>query len=335
MDNPLDTYNNKSDTKSFWARPEGKVGMIALGGIGVATIFALPGIAWFTGMLAKIAGNLLLTGLAATGLFVLIYVLTNPRFQTLMKYMFKATMWHATNVFVSLDPVAILKGYTEDLMDHVKNIDKQLIKLQGQIIVLKEVIFKNEKNADRSLGRAQAALKQGAKGTVRVEGRQADRLTLENKDLQTWLTKLEKMTGVLQRIREFAELRRIDIEYEVDSAIRKRELGKSVGSAIRSAMAILSGGEGKELYDAAMERIEQEYSQEMGTLVQFLNSTGDLLQGMDIEDEAVYQKTIGMIDELEAQSMKMIETPKPSHEGLIIDIKPNSSFATIARDKIK
>jgi hypothetical protein len=331
--NPIESYNNNG-TKTFWQRPEGKTGTVVLAGLGAAGAYLLYKILPFVITLLQNAIHATILGVV---LFVLMYIITNKRFQTLAKYLFKTIMWHFTNFWVALDPVAILRGYVEELRGHIANIQKQLQKLQGEIERIKDLISENERNVNHSLTTAKAAQKRGEQGVVRVQGRQAQRLSNENHDLNEWLRKLEKMYNVLFKIREFSEIRMLDIENEVASAERRRRAGKMAGSAIRSAMAILNGGEGKELYDAAMERIQMEYSQEMGTLVDFLQSTGDMLKSMDIEDDVAYEKTIQMIDGWEQQGIKVLEAPKPvfGMEQQIQEQIKISSFASLAKETIQ
>lgn len=331
--NPIESYNSNG-TKSFWQRPEGKTGTVVLAGLGVGAAMLLYKLLPFVITLLQNAIHATVLGVV---LFVLLYIITNKRFQTLAKYLFKTIMWHFTNFWIALDPVAILRGYVDELKGHIENIQKQLRKLQGEIERIKELISENERNVNQSLNTAKAAHKRGEAGVVRVQGRQAQRLSNENHDLNEWLRKLEKMYNVLFKIREFSEIRMLDIQNEVESAERRRRAGKMAGSAIRSAMAILNGGEGKELYDAAMERIQMEYSQEMGTLVDFLQSTGDMIKSMDIEDDVAYENTIKMIDGWEEQGMKVLEAPKPVFDirsSVSETIVPSSSFASLAKETL-
>jgi hypothetical protein len=330
----LATYSNSTGTtKSFWSRAEGKVGMLFLAGLGGIGLFGISKILpWIITLLSN---AITATALAAS-LFAIYLVLSNKKVHMLVSWMFKSVMWHATDMFVDLDPVAIMRGYVEVLRKHIRNIDEQLGKLRGHIDRLRRQISTNEKGINESLTTAKAAQKRNDRGVLQVEGRQAARLTDENKDLGGLLTKLENTYNVMNRIREHASVKERDIEFEVDSAIRRRDAFKTVGSALASAKAIFKGGEGKELYDSALEKMQERYSQEVGNLEDFLISTKDMMSAMEIQGDVASENILSMIDNLDQKSTLMLDGPKVQTPVMDADfsvkepVAARSSFSDVA-----
>ncbi len=121
--------------KSFWEKPEGTTGMLfgtglVLGG-GYLLYKALPYLI-----------TLLENTLYAAGLFIgvgaLLYVLLDPKFRTLIWYIYKSIMRSVTGMFVQIDPIGILESYIDSLKDNLHKMDKQIGALRGQMRKLKD-----------------------------------------------------------------------------------------------------------------------------------------------------------------------------------------------------
>jgi hypothetical protein len=120
--------------KSFWKRPEGVTGAVFLTAI-------LGGLGYFIATNADIIAGLfantvtLVATLAVLG--AVIYMILDPKMRNLVWYMYKSVMRSITGMFVQIDPIGILKSYTDDLGDNLGKMNKQIGKLKGQMHNLK------------------------------------------------------------------------------------------------------------------------------------------------------------------------------------------------------
>ena len=96
--------DNEFKPKTFWERPEGTTGMVAIGLVILGLAVAGPALlALFNTMIALIGAGITMVVLGSI-LFGLIMIVTNKKFQTLMSYMFKSAMRKITGAFVEIDP---------------------------------------------------------------------------------------------------------------------------------------------------------------------------------------------------------------------------------------
>lgn len=319
----MDSLNIQQQAKSFWKRPEGKVGIAFL--VGMFAFSGLGLVANLTAIIAAITLNIFTAGASLVGLVLLWLVITSPRVHNLLSYMFRGAMWHATNFFVDLDPVMILKGYVSKLKDHIENYDEQLGKLRGYIVELKNELTRNAAAIQENLGMASAAQTRENSGAFRLHGQQVTRLKKETAQMQAWLSKLESMYAVMSKIREHANLKMKDIDFEVASALKMRKTSKVMGSAISSAIAIIKGGQASEMYDAAHEKIQQDYALEVGRFEDFLASTSDLMSSIDLRGDVETESVMQMLNDWEQKSTLMIEGPKLERNVMDIPFKEKSS----------
>jgi hypothetical protein len=294
--------------KSFWSRPEGRVGAgfaVVLGVALLAGVYRLlPLAANFISRAADLTAQIWRLLALGVPLVLVIMLLLNPKFHLLVSYMFKSVMWHLTNAFVDLDPVAIIRGYLSTLQKYIEDMSKQMSILNGHIQKLTEKISKYKEDRDKYLGQVQAGSKDMDKyrGQVLVAGKQVDRLEATERELEALRQKLQNAYEVLTRVREISQIKYADMNNAVNVEIDKRDAYKAVGGVLRSAMKILKGGEGKELYDMSMEKLVNDYTLEMGHLEDFLQETQTMFVSLDLEDEASAQRTLARIAQWEKES---------------------------------
>ena len=150
--------NEKFKSKSFWSRPEGTTGALFLLGI-----FGALGYVLFT-YSAQILTIISTTiGLVASLLVLgaIIYMVLDPKMRTLVSYMYKSVMRWITGVFVTIDPIGILKNYIDDLKDNLKKMSNQIGSLKGQMRRLKTIVEENNKEIEKNMLIARKAKEMG------------------------------------------------------------------------------------------------------------------------------------------------------------------------------
>ena len=106
----LNSGSGMDKPKGFWSKPEGVTGTFVLGGLliggGLILYKYLPYLISLTSNLVYLAGMLLVLG-------AIIYMVLDPRMRTLIGYMYKSIMRWITGIFVTIDPIGILKNYID------------------------------------------------------------------------------------------------------------------------------------------------------------------------------------------------------------------------------
>ena len=134
----ISDFNSKP--KSFWKKPEGITGTIFLlagiAGAGFLLVNFLPAILVFVKTLLGTIVTILAIG-------VILYIALDPKARSLLGYMYKSVMRWITGIFVTIDPIGILKNYVDDLQDNLQKMSKQIGNLRGQMRKLKTLMEDN------------------------------------------------------------------------------------------------------------------------------------------------------------------------------------------------
>lgn len=283
--------NNQAKTKSFWERPEGTTGMVAIG-LGVVGLWfggnAILGL--FNTAVAIVGQAITLTILGAI-LFALIMILTNARFQTLISYGFKSVMRKITGAFVEIDPIGIMKSYIEDLRVKREVMNTSIAKLKGQMTICENQVSLNEKEYRKQMDVMKVANERGNQSAVTVASRQAMRMEEQNKEtLLPILAQIRVHHQLLSKYWEVTGTVIDDLTNEVKARELQRKMMHESHSAMSMAKKILQGGtDQRELFDQAMEHVVNDYGMKMGDIENFINNSKSFVEGLDIQN-GVYEE---------------------------------------------
>lgn len=298
---------SKLGEKSFFARPEGKTGMVVMAagfGAGAFTLYH------FLPFLITLLENTLYAGLLGGALVVLSSPIWSTKVRTLTSYMFRSAMRKITGFFITIDPIGIMKNYIEDLQKNLSKMERQIANLRGQIQKLKDIIAKNKEKADHSLEIASVAKRTNNKAALTVNARQASRLGNSNEQLKALLTKLETLYKILLKLKDVSKLTVEDITNEVQVQEEKHEAMKASYGAFTSAMNILKGnGDQKALYEQAMEHVANDYAMKVGEIEDFMISSEGFLASVDLDNMVFEQNALKQLEELERKSDGLFGTP--------------------------
>lgn len=287
--------------KTFWQRPEGKVGMAAIG----LGIFGLTGLAptllTFMQTMVAIVGNAIVFTALAVVLFCILYVLTNKKFQTLVSYMFKSAMRKITGAFVEIDPIGIMRSYISDLSKKREVLGDNRDKVRGQLNVLERQIRDNSSKIETAMSIASVAQREGKTNQVTVQGRQALRLEKLNREsFEPMKRQLEIHLRALNKYYEVTGTVIEDLRNEVDAREMERKMILASHSAIKAAKAILAGGtDEKELFDQAMEFVVEDYGMKLGEIESFIENSKGFVDGLDMQNLAFDAETLKRLQEWE------------------------------------
>lgn len=289
--------------KSFWERPEGTTGMLALAAGGGALWFAAPAILAFVTTLTAIVGQTIMLVILGVILFALFSLITNKKVRTLVSYMFKSAMRKVTGVFVEIDPIGIMKSYVEELQNKRETMGVSRDKLMGQIRVLERKINATNDKFETAMSIAAKASKEGNTGTFRVHANQAGRMEKLNKTSYVpMLTQLQVHLRALNKFYDVTGTVISDLANEVEAREEERKVILDSHSAMMAAKQILNGGtDSRELFDQAMEYVVEDYGMKMGEIDSFLESSKSFVDGLDMQNGVYEDAALKRIQEWEAK----------------------------------
>jgi predicted nucleic acid-binding Zn-ribbon protein len=290
--------------KSFWKRPEGATGAVFMAAIagGIAFLIATNADA-IAGLFASTIT--LVATLAVLG--AVIYMILDPRMRNLIWYMYKSVMRSITGMFVQIDPIGILKSYTDDLGDNLGKMNKQIGKLKGQMHKLKELIVNNQKEIKNNLTQASKAREVNKKNIMILKSRKAGRLKESNMRLEDLYKKMEVLYRVLSKMYENSEILLEDVKDQVMVKEQEYKAIKASASAMKSAASVISGNPDKRaMFDMAMEAVADDVSNKVGEMERFMEMSSNFMDSVDLQNGVFEEEGLNMLEKWEKEGVSRI-----------------------------
>lgn len=299
----IDT-DTKAKPKSFWKRPEGKLGLIVILGLVVLlVIYAVPIFAFIQSLLASLITTIALFVV----LGIILYVILDPKVRNLIWYMYKSFMRWITGIFVQLDPIKILESYVEYLYKNLREMNGHISRLKGQISKMENIINQNKKEMEQTLRIAEQAKKQGNKELVAINTRQFGRLKETNEKYNVLLTKMNLLYRVLTKIHKNSGYLIKDTENEV--RMRKQEASaiKAGHSAMKRAMSIINGDPDKKMiFDMANEALVEDIHNKIGEMERFIEISGSFIDSIDLQNAVYEQEGLELLEKMEKEGVSFL-----------------------------
>ncbi len=305
-------------SKSFWSRPEGVLGAIILTAIivggGYLIISNLAALTAFMGNVLGLAVTVLAIG-------VLLYMVIDPKMRNLISYMYKSMMRKITSIFVTIDPIGILKNYIEDMQTNLGNLDNQISNLMGQIRKIKSLWTKNEEDIRVNLLRAKKAKELGDEKNTLLSSRKAARLKDVNEKYAVLLKKMDILKRLLKKMYDNSEILLEDTKDQVKVKEEERKAIRTSHTAMKSAMNILRGNKDKRMmFDEAVEYIADDIANKVGEMERMMELSSNFMESIDLENAQFEDKGLQMLEEFEKQStLLMLDPPKASANEFSLD----------------
>ncbi len=291
--------------KTFWQKPEGVTGAIFL-----LALLAGGGylIATFGSVLLGFAGNVLYLSFMLMGLAAIVYMVLDPKTRAMVGYMYKSVMRAITGLFVTIDPIGILKNYVDDLQDNLRKMSSQIGKLKGQMRNLQGIMEGNSKEIEKSLQLASVAQKQGKQQQVILSTRKAARLKESNGKYKKLHSKMEIMHRILGKMYQNSEILLEDTKDQVQLKEQEYKAIKASHSAMKSAMSVISGDPDKRaMFDQALEHIADDVAGKVGEMEQFMDMSANVMSSIDLQNGVFEEQGMKMLEEMEKQSSLLLE----------------------------
>lgn len=298
-DNP-----NSAKDKSFWSKPEGKTGALFL--IGIAGLLIWLGVSFgglIAGAMAYTLGKVAIFGT----LGLLLYMGLDGRTRNLFSYMYQSVMRKITSIFVTIDPMGILKNYISDLEKNLKKMGKQIGNLKGQMRNLKTQVTTNNKEIEQNLAIARKAKQMGNEKQMVLSSRKAARLKETNSKYVTLHGKLAVLYRVLTKMYSNSEILLEDTKDQVRVKDQERKAIRASHSAMKSAMSIIKGDPDKRaMFDQAMQGIADDVANKVGEMERFMELSSDFMNSIDLQEGIFEEKGMRMLEEYEQKSTLLL-----------------------------
>ncbi len=314
--------------KSFWRRPEGKVGAFFLiAGAAVVAIYHVPIFAFIKSLLT---GTISTIALGAVVL-ALLYMIFDKRVRNLIWYMYKSFMRWLTGLFVQIDPIKILENYVDYLKKNMRKMDMHITQLKGQISQLKTIILKNRREMEHSIKLAEQAKIQGKKELITINTRQYGRLKETNERYQKLLDKMLVLYKVLNKIHINSGYLIQDTENDV--RMRKQELKaiRTSHSAMKRAMSVIQGDPDKRLiFDMATETVVEDIHNKIGEMERFIEISGSFIDSIDLQNGIYEKEGLEILEKFEKEGSSFL-FGEPKEEDLLKIKKEEEGLADLEK----
>jgi hypothetical protein len=288
----------QTSPKSFLARPEGKVGLVvslaAVAAAGYALFIVLP-------VLITLVTNVLYLAFLCGVAGLLIYLCADGRVRAFAVYLYKSFFRLLTGFFVEIDPIGILRHHSAELREKLAAMRVQLGNLNGQIRRVERLMAENTELRDHALALAHTGQRDPAHvDASRLQARHAIKLEDSNARLGAMQAQMQTLFRMLKKLSDTSELVLEDMQTTVDIKTRERNSIKAAYSAYRGALSILQGqSEGRELYDRAMEFLNDDYAKKLGEIELFMDFSAGVIEAADLERLAYDARATERLEEWE------------------------------------
>lgn len=302
---------NKSSS-DFWKKPEGKVGLLFLGGLAAGLTILLGSILPVIVALTQdvLSLSILLIVLASLGYFFM-----DSRIRTLVGYFFKTSMKKITGLFIKVDPIGVLKNHVQDLKKKLADMNRQLNKLRGQMHRLNEIIITNKRNIENNLELASKAKEEQQQSVMILKSRKAGRLQESNVKLEDLYKKMEVLYRVLTKMHENSYILMEDVKDQVMVKEQEQKAIHTSHSAMQSAMSIIKGNPDKRvLFDNAMDAVAEDVSEKVNEMERFMDMSAHFMDSLDLQNGIFEEKGLEMLARWEKESTSLILGEKGKEE---------------------
>jgi hypothetical protein len=306
---PLLPADAGATLKSFWSKREGKVALVFLGILGIATAFNAVAIMNY---ILTLTTDLLHLSILAAELLVVCWVLFSKR----SHWMFRVIMRKFTGIFISVYPIEILRDHILQMKKRKAQFDQQIANVAGQMRILKDRISANTKDGIKSLKEAEFAKQQALKGhdgdaetlrmnlQMRSSAAHAGRLKEANVGYQGLLDKTQKVYDLLSKWSIHIDYLIEDTTDTADQAeVQYKTVNAAYGALDKAKKLIVGDTDENDTYDQTMQFLADDAGRKLGEIDDFERVATGFVDKMDVETGAVQQDAL---DALEVYEQKVL-----------------------------
>ncbi len=282
--------------KGFFERPEGTTGMIFIFLGFIAFLFAGN---YLWPLIIKVFEDTLYAAFLGGTIITLIALVMNPKVRALGSALFKSAMRALTGLFITIDPIGILKNYLDDMDERLSAIGENIGKLNGQKQKLDRTIAEEQQLAEEAAHLASAAKKQGNQVAIAANMRKAARSQDFIKKLLTIREKMDFLGRILMKMRNSVSFLRDDTADQIRVLEIEYKSVKAAHKAMKSAEVLVSGSEAKDLFEQSAEFLAEDIANKLGELETFTALSEGFMMNVDLQNGVWDEKGLAMLESFE------------------------------------
>jgi hypothetical protein len=293
--------DGKQKLKSFWQKPEGKVGIVLTAvflGAGFIVFWAkvLP-------FLLLLASNTLALAAMLVVLGLIIFPFTQSDIRLRMSVAYKLFLKKLAGMIIKTDPIEVLKITITKGEERLETFEEQRSKLKQVLSNLKRKVNEYASQAKESMLAAQQAQKQQVKSQIFLNTQQAGRLQGAAVELSQVSARLETLYTVISKIYENAKTLLIDKKQEVSLLEDKWISIRAAYGAMQSAMKALQGDKDERaLFEENVDFINNDLGMKVGEIEYMLEASETIMDNIDIRNGMFQDKGVKMLEEFEKKA---------------------------------
>lgn len=287
--------NFKDGLKSFWQKPEGKVGLGVLMAAGIASVYGFTIILpW---LILVVSNTIELVGLLVA-LGAMICVLWSKKFRNLIGNAFQLVMRWSVGQLIELDPIGMEKNYLDDMRQEKVKLDKGVAGCAGAKEGLEKNVSRNadaiehDKSLIAEVDRVAARETNPVKKNGYMLQRQRylldiGRKNTTNTNLQKTLDMTNNLYSMLQRMQQLSEYNIDNLAAQIENDEQERDAIMQAYEALSPAQKLIRGEpEALAIFNQSRETAARQNAQMLGAMKDFSAYSAKYVTGMDIEQGA-------------------------------------------------
>ncbi len=226
--------------------------------------------------------------------FLVLFILKNPTFLWMG---YKTLCRKITSFFIKLDPLSYMQRYIDYLREKRVELQQTKQSLNGDRVELEREIDSLKGNVEKGMKMASAAMKIGDRETA---NHQAEMANMDKKSIDLYIPIMNKMNSNLEFLNKLDENWGRSIESLAHTVERKRkefEMLKKTAKALGKASEFASGDtEANRIYQESVIALEQNVSQKIAYIDEFMTNSKGAMKSMDIEKQMMNDEGMEMLD---------------------------------------
>ena len=293
--------------KGFLERPEGTTGLIV---IGAGTIVAGGFVIAYIKEIITLLQNIIYAGVLGGVVLLGVALLLNDNFRWMIRSGFQSTMRWLTGIWITIDPIGILKNYLLDMVEKLKKIEGYLEQLQGQITGLGNKIISRKRNVETFMKYAVAAKNNGDLDNATLNANKAQREKEWVEEMAGTLDQMEQTAAILKHMKRNLNLLYDDTEHRVELLTDRYQAVKAAYKAMRGAKELIEGDRKKAIFEQDCEYIASDIGMKLGEMDRFFEASHSTFSNMDLQNDIFNKEGLALLSSWEKTGILSYETSR-------------------------
>lgn len=308
--------------KGFPERPEGTTGLIVISAI----IAAVGGVVLYNlDAIIKLLQNLIYAGFLAGSILLGVALLLNDNFRWMIRSGFQSSMRALTSIWITIDPIGILKNYLLDMVEKLRKIEGYLEQLQGQITGLGQKITSRKKNVETFMKYALAAKNNGDLDNATLNANKAQREKEWVEEMSETLGQMEQTSAILKHMKRNLNLLYEDTDHRVELLTDRYQAVKAAYKAMRGAKELIEGDRKKAIFEQDCEYIASDIGNKLGEMDRFFEASHSTFSNMDLQNDIFNKEGLALLSSWEKTGILSYENSRSLKPGAKVRVEGDPS----------